>query len=319
MRRIAFGLVSAAVAAFAAGASAQTYGVGTNPQGSLFYATGAAISKVMVEKAGLNFRVQPYAGSSTYMPLINAGKLAFGMANAGEAAFAYSGSQLYKRPNPNIRQVAVTFDANSGFGVRADSDMKTVADLKGKKVPTEFTSGRIFHYLTSMQLATAGLTVKDVNGVPTPNFVTAIKAFMAGRLDAAYFPLNSGIAKQAMATVKGGWRYLAMDCSHEAEKKMQAIVPPAFIGRARPGKNATGVVNDPQCFIDVPFTLVAGAHVPEAVVYKVVKTMYANKKALAASMGAFNRFDPQKMARKHPNPYHPGAIRAYKELGVPMM
>jgi uncharacterized protein len=316
MKKTAYALAFAGIAAVSTGASAQTFGVGSNPQGSIFFATAAAVSKVMVQKTGQQFRVQPYAGSSTYMPLVSAGKLAFGIANAGEAHFAHDGIELYKRANPNLRQVAWTFSLNSGWGVRTDSPMKTIADLKGAKAPVGFTSGRIFHYLSSMQLATANMTAADLNGVPTPNFVTGIKAFMAGRLDAAYFPLGAGISKQAMATIKGGWRYLKMDCSNEAQAKMKKIIEPGFTGKAKPGPRATGVVNNPQCFVNVPITVVTGKHVADDVVYSVVKTMYANKKALAKVLGAFNRFDPKGMAKPHPTPYHPGAIKAYKELGI---
>jgi len=92
--------------AIAAGgsASAQIYQIGTNPQGSMFYSSAASISALMVQKAGVQFRVAPYAGSSTYLPLINSGQVAFGMVNAAEAAFAYAGTELFKgRPNPNLR------------------------------------------------------------------------------------------------------------------------------------------------------------------------------------------------------------------------
>lgn len=317
MRRIAFTIAFGVALAIGAPALAQTYGIGTNPQGSLFYASGAAISKLMVETTGLQFRVAPYAGSSTYLPLIDNGQLAFGKANAAEAAFAYSGTAVFEgRAHKNIRQVAATLPTNSAFAVRTDSPIKTVADLKGKKVPVGYNSGRIFHYLAGAALATAGLTDQDLDGVPTPNFIEGIKSFMAGRVDAAYIPFNVAIGKQAMATIPGGWRYLTMEDTPTAEKAIQGMLPPARIAREKPGPNATGVVVDPTQFVQVDFTLVAGAQVPEDVVYKVTKAIYENKPALVKSLGAFNRFLPEKMARKHPNPYHPGAIRFYQEVDL---
>jgi hypothetical protein len=76
------------------------------------------------------------------------------------------------------------------------------------------------------------------------------------------------------------------------------------------------MVKEPTAVIDYPFFLTAGAHVPEDVVYKLVKLMHANKDFLKASFGPFARFDPKKMNPKHGTPYHPGAIKAYKELGL---
>ncbi len=298
-------------------ASAQTYGIGANPQGSIFYAAGAAMSKVMVEKAGLQFRVAPYAGSSTYIPLINKGDLAFGLANTAESAFAYKGTEMFKgRPNADVRAVMLTIPILSGIGVRADFPIKTIADLKGKRVPIGYNSGRIFHFLQGAALATAGLTEKDVKGVPTPNFVEGIKAFMAGRTDSAYFPYNSGIAKQAMATVPGGWRYLSIDGSPDGQKKMEEFTPTSMAAGVKPGANSTGVSVDPTYLVRVDVLMLASSKVSDEVVYKVVKAAHGNKDALVKALGAFRGFDPKGMVRNHPAPYHPGAIKFYKEVGL---
>lgn len=84
-----------------------------------------------------------------------------------------------------------------------------------------------------------------------------------------------------------------------------------------PGKNAVGRgVDDPTVLLQVDFNIVAAASVPEDVVYKLTRTMYENKPALVGMLGAFRGFDPKHMAQPHPTPYHPGAIRFYKEVGL---
>ncbi|MGE3246248.1 MAG: TAXI family TRAP transporter solute-binding subunit, partial [Beijerinckiaceae bacterium] len=230
---------------------------------------------------------------------------------------AYKGTEMFKgRPNANIRAVMLTIPILSGIGVRKDSDIKTIADLKGKRVPVGYNSGRIFHFLQGAGLATAGLTEKDVQGVPTPNFVEGIKAFMAGRTDAGYFPYNSGIAKQAMATIPGGWRYLSVDGSPDGVKKMTAFTPTSMAAPVKPGANSTGVTVDPTYLVRVDILLLTSAKTSDEVVYNVVKTAHGNKPALVAALGAFNNFDPKGMMREHPAPYHPGAIKFYKEVGL---
>ena len=44
--------------------------------------------------------------------------------------------------------------------------------------------------------------------------------------------------------------------------------------------------------------------------------MAANKTMLGNSFGPLKRFNPKDMAPKHSTPYHPGAIKAYKEMGI---
>src|SRR5690606_18158724 len=146
-----------------------------------------------------------------------------------------------------------------------------------KKVPTGYTSGRIFHYLQGASLAAAGLAEKDLNAVPTPNFVEGIKLFMAGRVDAGYIPFNSGIGKQAMVKIPGGWRYLSIGNASDATQKAAAFLPTSRTLQVKPSEKATGVVDDPTVLLQVDIALFAGAHVSDDVVYKVVKTMSASK------------------------------------------
>ena len=177
------------------------------------------------------------------------------------------------------------------------------------------TSGRTFHYYSKALLYTAGLTHKDFKSVPTPNFVTAINNFAQGRVDAAIIPFNVGAGKKAMATMRGGWRYVTIEATGD-RTNVDSIFPSSRLVKKSPGKNATGVVADPTIMIELDFFLNCGAHVPDEIVYEVVKTMYNNKPALKKAFGAFARFKPDGMARNNPVPYHPGAIKFYKEVGI---
>ncbi len=306
-----------AIVGLSAPAAAQTYTIGANPQGSMFYAAAAALAKVGVNKTGLQFRVAPYSGSSTYIPKVNAGELAFGMSNGAEYSFAYAGTELFKdRPNKNLRSVMFTFSLTNGFAVRKDSNIKTAADLKGKKIPGVYSSGQIFNYLQRAWLAAAGLTEKDVTIVPASNFVVGVKAFMGGRTDAGYIPLNSGIGKQAMAKIPGGWRYLSTGTAPDADARAEAALPTARTVKIKPGKKATGVVDNPTTMTAIDVAMFTNKDVPDDVVYKIVKAVYGGKSDLAKALGAFARFNPKSMVRKSTVPYHPGAIKAYKELGL---
>ncbi len=298
-------------------AHAQTYTVGTNQQGSLFYSLGAALSKVMVEKTDQQFRVTPYAGSSTYIPMLNTGRLAFGFANGGEATFAHQGIGSFEgRPNENLRLVGVTIATQTSFAVPTNSNVKSLSDLADKRLPSGYNSGRTFHYYSNAALASGGMDIEKTKKVPMPNFVKAINAMAEDRVDAALIPMNAGIGKKAMATMKDGWRYISLTNSDAARAAVTKNLPSARLVDVKPSKSKTGVVDDPTTMIEVDFYLLTGAHVSEDVVYNLVKAMAANKEALGAAFGAYKRYDPMKMVQENPVPYHPGAIKAYKEMGI---
>jgi TRAP-type uncharacterized transport system substrate-binding protein len=179
-----------------------------------------------------------------------------------------------------------------------------------------YSSGRIFAYLQNAWLAAAGLKESDTVAVPMANFVLGIKAFTEGRTDAAYIPFNSGAGKEAMAKIPGGWHYLSTGIVDNADEKASAALPTARTVKVKPGQNATGVEQDPTTLIGIDVALFSNKDVPDDVVYKVVKMTYEGKSDLTKALGAFAHFDPKAMVRKTDVPYHPGAIKAYKELGI---
>ncbi|MEI6896645.1 MAG: TAXI family TRAP transporter solute-binding subunit [Psychromonas sp.] len=298
-------------------ALATTYSIGTNQQGSLFYSLGAALSKVMVEKTAKQYRVAPYAGSSTYIPMMNSGRLEFGFANGGEATFAYLGKENFAgRANKNLRLVGVVIATQTSFAVPMKSDIKTISDLKNKRVPSGYNSGRTFHYYSNAALASDSITIDATKKVPNPNFISAITAFAENRVDAALIPMNVGAGKKAMATMSDGWRYLSLNDSAAARKAVSTNLPSARIVSVKPDPSKTGVLENPTNMIEVDFYLLAGAEVSDEVVYDLVKTMVSNKESLKKAFGAYARYQPAKMVQDNVVPYHSGAIKAYQEMGI---
>ncbi len=72
-------------------AAQKPVGLGTNPPGTAFYTVGSGIAKVVGDVGAVKMSVQPYAGSSTFLPLLDSGELEFGVNNAVDMALAYRG------------------------------------------------------------------------------------------------------------------------------------------------------------------------------------------------------------------------------------
>ena len=313
MKIFVFGAL--ALVFLAQGVHAQTVSIGTNPQGSLAYATGAGVAKTAIEAGGVNMRVVPQGGPVVTLPLANNGELDFTISNVAASSFAHLGKAMFNgRKQDKIRLVAVLFPLYSMFYVRNDSDIKTLGDLKGKRLPTRFTKQKIVGLNAQSVLATVGLSFKDVVGVPVPNGVRGVRDFMEGKNDAAYFSVTSGITRQAHAAV-GGIRVLSMDNTPEALKALRSVVPAASIATLQPAKLYPGVMGPTNVFA-AAFVVNASTKTPDETVYKVVKALHDNKKKLIGSHGMFKQFDPAKMHVDLGVPYHPGALRYYKEMGM---
>jgi len=141
-------IAAAVVALSAASVAAQTYGLATMQPGTLNHTTGSAIAKVLKEKAGMNALVQPTAGESVLIPLVGRGEAELGIANALEVAVAVEGTRL-----PDLRLIGAIHPLPTAYFVRKDTAMKTIADLKGKKVVFGFSAQRVLDTVSRAILA----------------------------------------------------------------------------------------------------------------------------------------------------------------------
>jgi hypothetical protein len=304
---------SAAVLAFAAPASAQIYSLGTGKQGFFTYSAGAAIAKVAAD-GGVNLRVKPFGGTSAYVPGVNAGEQQFGLANELEAHYAVTGTVIYKdKLQPDLRAVAVLTPLYSQLFVAKDSPIKTIADLKGKRVPSDYASQRVIDILTRGVLANGGLSYGDVQKVPVPNVVGGASEFEQGKADTFMFAVGSGKVSEVNAKIP--LRVLAVDHSKEAMERLRKFIPVAYATQLQPAKSRAGV-DAPTWVYAYDYLVLANDKVADDVVYKLAKLLHDHKAELAANFGALSGFDPKRMNKDlGPVKYHSGAIKFYKEIG----
>ena len=311
--RILAAAAAAAALAAATPASAQIYSLGTGKQGFWTYSAGAAVAKVAAD-GGLNLRVKPFGGTSAYVPGVNAGEQQFGLANELETHFAVTGTAIYKdKPQHDLRVVAVLTPLYSEFFVAKDSPIKSIADLKGKRVPTGYASQRVLDVLTQGTLANGGLSYTDVQQVPVPNVVGGASEFEQGNADVFMFALGAG--KVSEVNSKVAVRVLPIDPSKEAMERMRKFIPVAYATQVKPSKVNTGV-EEPTWVYAYDYLVLANDKVADDVVYKLAKLLHDHKAELAANFGALGGFDPQRMVKDMgPVQFHPGAVKYYKEIG----
>lgn len=250
------------------------------------------------------------------LPLVNSGELDFSTSLSIPAAFAIQGKAMFSKSGkqPNLRIVAAVYPLHLGFYVRNDSPIKTIADLKGKRLATEFPKQRVVLLTGAAKLATAGLTYKDMVAVPVPNGVRQVDDFMAGKIDAVTYSLTSGKTAQAHAAV-GGIRVLSLPKTPESEKAMQKIAPGSYIATVQPGPTYPGVQGPTNIFA-APFLLVASDKTPDEAVYKVAKAIYENKAKLVTAYSSFNAMEQKDLHLDVGIPYHAGAVKFYAEKGM---
>ena len=291
--------------------------IGSNPAGTVFYAVASAFSKVVSEGASMQMTVQPYTGTSTFLPLLNSGEIDFGVNNAVDMALSYQGPERLKiggrnpfAHTPNARLVMRGAPLLVALVVRKDSPLKSAYDIKGKRVTGEYPAQLAVWYNLFGHLATAGLTWSDVKVVPVPAANEGIDALVQGRADVALHALNSAKIREADSTV--GVRHLSSDCSPQGEQRLGRAVP-GYYTRFMKAGSALAVVED-TCVIayDIYFSTHKAA--PDQVIAGALKAVWDNLEKLSPVHPIFKEWTRDRaVAPDVTMPYHPAAVQFYKD------
>jgi len=297
-----------------------TLTIGTNPPGTLFYGLGSGIARVLTDFAGVRAVVQPYSGSSTFLPLLNAGELHLGVVNAVDVAMAYRGPERLKvggrnpfQPAPNIRLVVRGGPLYAVQWARRDSPFRSVADLRGRRVTGVYSAHLALWYNTYGNLASCGLTWNDVQVVPVSTVGEGMRALVTGRADSAAYALGAADVQEADATV--GLRALSICGDEQGQRRLREAVPGYYAVRLKAGRSA-GVVED--VWVEAyDIYLLTHKGLDEDTVYRVTKALWEQNRKLWPLHSAFEEWATRRYADPGVTvPYHPGAIRLYREKGA---
>ena len=301
----------------------KTLSLGTNPVGSLYYAMGAGLAKVIGAHTPMKVSVLPQEATVWY-PLLKTGEVNFGINGAADVSIAYAGKAIYERVTQGkgyreLRTIMHGSPMMMSIVVRADSGIKIGRDLKGKRVVTDFGA----HFSATLNqpcmLANFGLTLGDVMQVKASGHVDGVRALIEGRADASIQSIGSAVIEELGAS-PGGAYTLPLDPSPEAVERMRhhpvygVHIPEFYVAMCKAGP--AGIKEDKNVFA-YPITMVCSESLSKEIVYRIAKAIWENYKELAPIHPQLKYWTPDRYASINSSvPYHDGAVRWYKEVGV---
>lgn len=294
----------------------KTMSIATHPKGSLLNLIGGGFAKVITAHLQIQASDRPFTGYTAWVPLMNAGELDMGIVTSPESHTGYMGQGPYKQALKDLRVVSSGSGVALSYVVRADSGIKTMAELKGKKVAIDRAS-----YVTNIEnktvLIAAGLDPdKDITPVPVAGVAELIYSVMDGRADAGWSSVGSSQIKEVAGRV-GGIRWLSMAGSADdaAAKLIKEKVAGSRIIFIRAGQDPD-VKND-AWIMDTPIYLATHKKFNDEAAYQITRTVWQHQKELEAVHPIFKAWTTKVMVSPDVAiPYHPGAIRFYKEAGA---
>lgn len=299
-------------------AKVQFVTIGTGGITGVYYPTGGAIAKMVNKKRkeyGIRATVESTGGSVFNINAIMAGDLEFGVAQSDRQYQAVKGIANWKDKGPqkDLRAVFSIHPESVDLIAAVDANINSMQDLKGKRVNIgNIGSGYRKNALDALEAN--GLDYKKDFHAESLKAAEAPGLIQDGRIDAAFYTVGhpSGYYKEATS----GVRKVKFVPITNIESLLAKY--PYYAKSATLMKNYPGAVNTEASVptFGVKATLVTSIKVPDNVVYAITKEVFDNFETFKKLHPAYEGLTKESMLTGLSAPFHPGALKYYKEVGL---
>lgn len=288
----------------------RTAAIGTNPAGTGAHAIASALAAVASKATPIAVKVQPYNGPNAWMPLLESAEIEMGIINILDSHMAATGTGNYKSAYSSVRVISGgVFPFTAGLIVRDKSEIKQISDLKGKRVAWDYGGHAINQTWQNAVMEAGGLKPADVVQVRVSNLNDGVRNVPEGKVDAAFTAVGIGVVEEANAMEP--IRFLSMPNTEAANKILARYG--ASVVKSDP---AAGIKGD-TFVIGYPLQLVSSAKVSDKAVATLLKAWWDNLTEIQSIHPLLKRWTKETQAIVNFTvPYHSGAVRFYKEVGL---
>ncbi|MCU7813290.1 MAG: TAXI family TRAP transporter solute-binding subunit [Candidatus Thiodiazotropha sp. (ex Notomyrtea botanica)] len=298
------------------GADQRFTSIGTGGLTGVYYPTGGAICRLLNKERkshGIRCSVESTGGSIFNLNTIANGELDFGVVQSDWQYHAYQGSSKFTEQGGNKDLRAVFSIHSEPFTVMArdDSGIKIFKDLQGKRVnignPGSGQRGTM-----EVLMQKLGWTQASFKLASELKATEQSRALCDNKIDAMIYTVGHPNASFKEAATACEARLVPVD-GPVVEALIEAY--PYYASALIPGGMYSGSESDTRTF-GVKATLVTSSKVDENVVYELVKAVFENLEKFRELHPAFKHLQSADMLKGNSAPFHPGALKYYKEAGL---
>ncbi len=282
------------------------------PSGT-FNEVAAAICSIVNARDAKDFqcKARGSAGSSANVNSVGRRLEDFGLAQADIVWFAGNGTRDWVgKAMPQLRTILPLFFQAVTLVTRADTGIKSVADIRGRTVSVSNPgSGSRLNALDV--LSWHGL-MPDRDFVSRPfELNQAVRSLIQGEIDAFFFTVGHPTAAITQASEAVPIALVPIDGPEVAAALRSQ---PYYLMGNLPGRHYRGV-SDAVRTVGVRALLITHEQQSPEIVYQMTKALADNWDQLRSMHGAVQALRPDDIARQPAAPFHPGAIRYFRERG----
>ena len=283
----------------------------TGPMGGSWYPLGGAIADaIQKEIPGVTLAVSPGGGVGN-VEAIEFDKCDIGFSNSSSGVDGVYGRPPFKQKMTQMRQLANLYPQFFQIVVLEGSGIKSVADLKGKAIAPG-PKGHTGEFAARQVLEIYGLSYKDMSKVHHVGYSDTVSLMKDGHCDG--WLLCTTIPASSIMDLASTRKIRLISLPEDRIKAMQKLNA-GYIKRVIPKGTYVGVDYDVQGFGF--FThLIISAKLPDDLVYKITKTMVKNLPRYGDVVKDMKGVTAKDLAMDIGIPFHPGALKYYKEVGA---
>ncbi|MCB2187041.1 MAG: TAXI family TRAP transporter solute-binding subunit [Deltaproteobacteria bacterium] len=285
--------------------------IGTGGTGGVYYPYGGGLAEIWSKNVpGVKAVAEVTGASVENVKLANKGETVVGLVMGDVAYQAYNGVDKFKDKPQSILAMAAMYPNVLQLVTLKDSSVKTVSDLKGKKVSTG-APGSGTAFMAELVLSAVGIPL-DAMDVRRLSFNETANALKDGTIDAGFWVVAPGTSSILDLATTHDIRIVPFTA---AEQKMVTDKYSFYSAWDLEGGLYRGV-DQATPTISVWNVIIVQKELPEDLVYNLVKVLF-DKNDYMQKIHPFAKYTtPENAVEKSPIPLHPGTIKFLKEKGI---
>ena len=287
--------------------------VGTGGSQGTYFAFTTAVGSIL-ESDSYSFKVITTGGSQDNIELIQDGDAQMAIVQNDVMNYAYEGTNGFSEKITNFSVIGCVYLEVCQLVARADSGIKSVADLKGKTVAVGDVGSGVYYNATQI-LAAAGLDIdKDINKVAA-SFGDSAAQLKDGSIDAAF--VTAGTPTTAITELSLSTNIVVVDLGEEIINALTEKYT-FYIPYAATSKDYAFIAEGKQVnTVAIKATYIVTNNMCEDQAYSITKDLWEKQSEIAAAHAKGNEMDVNEAVKGlGVVPLHPGAEKYYKEIGV---
>ena len=276
-----------------------------------YYAYGTALAQILNEKTGVPITVQSSGASKANIQLMDSGDVELAMVQNDVMDYAWKGVDLFTgEQTQKFNAMAALYAEVCQVVANPAAGIRTIADLKGKNVSvgdagsgTEFNARHI--------LEVYGITFDDIKK-QNLGFGPSADALRDNKIDAFFCVAGAPTPAIVDLAMNRDIVVLNVDDARAAQLAGKYPIYTQFPISAGSYRGQSGDIKT----VAVKATFIISPKISEDTVYKLTKALFENKAQIITAHAKGAELSTTYAVEGVSVPFHPGAIKYFKEAGV---